>query len=385
MNSRTSWTVGKIIVINTDRLYMRLALREASKGDGRTSPNPAVGAVVVKNGQVVGKGYHRKAGTPHAEVHALRAAGTQARGATLYVTLEPCNHSGRTPPCSQAVLEAGIKRVVAGMGDPNPHVVGNGASFLAQRGIDVTMGVLEEECRRLIRPFLKHSATGLPWVIMKAGMSLDGRIATRTGHSGWITGEESRLQVHRVRDRVDAILIGVGTALADNPALTTRLPRGGRDAVRMVLDTHLRLDPAARILTQSSKAPTWLFCGPQAEPARQRALEAAGAVVHRVGMADDGRVAIPEVLRLVGAANMTALLVEGGGAVHASFLRQRLVDEVMLFVAPLFLGGDGLPLAGPLGVSQVGDGPRLTRVRTRRFGEDVLIRGDLAWADNASG
>jgi diaminohydroxyphosphoribosylaminopyrimidine deaminase/5-amino-6-(5-phosphoribosylamino)uracil reductase len=216
---------------------------------------------------------------------------------------------------------------------------------------------------------------------MKAGSSLDGRIATRIGHSGWITGEQSRRQVHRLRDRVDGILIGVGTALADNPSLTTRLPKGGRDAVRMVLDSHLRLEPTARLLTQSSPAPTWVFCGPHAKSARQRALEAAGAVVHRVGLDDDGRVALLEVLQLVGAANLNTLLVEGGGGVHAAFLRQRLVDEVMLFVAPLFLGGDGLPLAGPLGVSQVGDGPRLRNVRTRRFGEDMLIRGEMAWVE----
>ena len=367
-----------------DSQYMRLALREARKGEGRTSPNPAGGAVIVRAGQVVGKGYHHQAGTPHAEVHALRGAGPQGRGATLYVTLEPCNHTGRTPPCSEAVLAAGIKRVVVGMADPNPRVAGNGARYLMQHNIPVTMGVLEAECRRLNRPFLKHIVSGLPWVIMKAGASLDGRIATRTGHSGWITGEQSRQQVHRLRDKMDAILIGVGTALVDDPALTTRLPRGGRDAVRLVLDTHLRLDPAARLITQSSPAPTWVFCGPEAKPARQRALEAAGTVVHRVGLDDDGRVALPEVLRLVGAARMNTLLVEGGAAVHAAFLLQRLVDEVMLFVAPLFLGGDGLPLAGPLGVSQVDDGPRLTRVTTRRFGEDVLIRGDLAWADTAS-
>jgi diaminohydroxyphosphoribosylaminopyrimidine deaminase/5-amino-6-(5-phosphoribosylamino)uracil reductase len=368
-------------VTNTDCQYMRLALREARKGEGRTSPNPAVGAVVVRNGQVVGKGYHHQAGTPHAEVHALRAAGQQAKGATLYVTLEPCNHTGRTPPCSHAVHDAGIQRVVVGMGDPNPHVLGNGASYLIEHGIPVTMGVLESECRQLIRPFLKHSATGLPWVIMKAGSSLDGRIATRTGHSGWITGEQSRRQVHRLRDRVDGILIGVGTALADNPSLTTRLPKGGRDAVRMVLDSHLRLEPTARLLTQSSPAPTWVFCGPHAKPARQRALEAAGAVVQRVGLDNDGRLAMLEVLQLVGAANLNTLLVEGGSGIHGAFLRQRLVDEVMLFVAPLFLGGDGLPLAGPLGVSQVGDGPRLTNVRTRRFGEDMLIRGEVAWVE----
>lgn len=361
--------------MNDDLFFMRLALREARKGVGRTSPNPAVGAVVVKDGRVVGKGYHKKAGTPHAEIHALNAAGTKAAGATIYVTLEPCNHTGRTPPCSQAVLAAGIRRVVIGMSDPNPLATGGG-DFLAGQGLEVTRGVLAEECAAINRPFVKYVTSGLPWVIMKAGMSLDGRIATHTGHSGWITNAQSRAAVHRLRNRVDAILIGVDTALADDPSLTTRLARGhGRDPLRVVLDTNLRLPATAKMLLQESAAPTWIFCGPRPDPAKVRALEAAGAVVKAVALAADGRLELTAVLRELAAQQLTSVLVEGGGSVHGAFLREGLVDEVNLYLAPCFIGGDGVPVVGPMGIDTVQGARRLNAMRTRRFGDDLLIEG----------
>ena len=359
-----------------DLAFMKLALREARKGVGRTSPNPAVGAVVVRDGTVVGKGYHRKAGTPHAEVHALRAAGLQAAGATLYVTLEPCNHTGRTPPCTRAILAAGIRRVVAGMRDPNPHVAGRGCDFLAGQGIEVVHGILAPECEEINRPFIKHVTTGRPWVILKAGASLDGRIATRTGQSGWITNEWSRREVHRLRDRVDAILVGAGTARCDDPSLTTRLPgRRGRDPLRVVLDPTLRLDPKAKLLTQSSPAPTWLFCAPGADERRRAALAAAGAVVKPVPEPAPGRLDLAAVLAELGRAGATSLLVEGGGRVHGSFLRAGLADEIYLFLAPRFLGADGVPVVDMPGPETVGDGPRLTVHRIRRFGDDLLVIG----------
>ncbi|HSR36492.1 MAG TPA: bifunctional diaminohydroxyphosphoribosylaminopyrimidine deaminase/5-amino-6-(5-phosphoribosylamino)uracil reductase RibD [Desulfurivibrionaceae bacterium] len=363
----------------TDFDYMRLALAEAKKGLGRTSPNPAVGAVVVRNGTVVGKGYHRRAGTPHAEVHALNASGAKAKGATIYVTLEPCNHTGRTPPCTQAILASGIRQVVIGMADPNPWVNGGGAEYLAAQGISVTSGVLEAECRAINRPFIKHTTTGLPWVILKAGMSLDGRIATVTGHSSWITGKQSRLHVHRLRDRSDAILVGVGTALADDPSLTARLPgRRGRDPVRVVLDTELRLPATAKMLTQQSASRTMIFCGPQPAAQKVAALETAGALVRPVALARDGGLDLKLVLRQLGSEGITSVLVEGGGTVHGALLRGGLVDEVQLFVAPIFIGADGVPVVGGQGVSVVDQAPRLTEVRTRRFGDDVLIEGLLA-------
>jgi len=355
---------------------MALALREAKKGIGRTSPNPAVGAVVVKDGQVVGRGYHRKAGTPHAEIHALNHAGGAAAGATIYVTLEPCNHTGRTPPCTRAILAAGIRRVVIGMADPNPVATGGG-DFLAGEGVEVTRGVLVEECEAINRPFIKYVTTGLPWVIMKAGMSLDGRIATRTGHSGWITNDRSRAVVHRLRDRVDAILVGIGTALADDPSLTTRLARGrrGRDPLRVVLDTNLRLSPAAKMLRQQSHAPTWIFCGPNPDNGRKQALEATGAKVKSVPLTADNGLDLSAVLRELGDQQLPSVLVEGGGRVHGAFLRQGLVDEVNLFVAPCFIGGDGVEVVGPMGIDTVQGALRLKTMRTRRLGGDLLIEG----------
>lgn len=367
--------------MNTDQEYMRLALAEAKKGVGRTSPNPAVGAVVVRNGKVVGKGYHRKAGTPHAEVHALNAAGVKAKGATIYVTLEPCNHTGRTPPCTAAILQSGIRRVVIGMADPNPWVNGGGADYLAGQGLSVVRGVLEAECRAINRPFVKHTTTGLPWVIMKAAVSLDGRIATASGHSNWITGKAARHYVHQLRDRVDAILVGIGTALADDPSLTTRLSGSrGRDPLRVVLDSTLRLPATAKMLTQESASRTMIFCGPQPAAGKVTALEAAGALVRPVALHRSGGLELKLVLRQLANEGITSVLVEGGGQVHGALLRAGLVDEVKMFVAPLFIGGDGLPVVDAQGVTVVSQARRLHEVRTRRFGDDVLIEGLIAGA-----
>lgn len=358
-----------------DRPFMQQALRLAKKALGRTSPNPLVGAVVVKDGEVVGQGYHKKAGTPHAEIHALRAAGEQARGATIYVTLEPCNHTGKTPPCTKAILEYGIARVVVGMVDPNPLVGGSGCRFLESQGVEVVGEVLAAECRDINRPFIKHISTGLPWVIMKAGCSLDGRIAAADGRCAWITGEESRREVHRLRDRVDAILVGVDTAINDDPSLTTRLPgRKGHDPLRVVLDSALRLSPRAHMLKQESAAQTWVFCGARADKNKRQALEGAGATVVEVAE-NGGRLDIHAVLAVLGKAGHTSLLVEGGSAVHTSFLQEGLVDQVSLFMAPLFLGNGSIPVVGNLAISDVGEGRRFQTSRVKRFGSDVLVEG----------
>lgn len=362
---------------------MRLALQEAGKGQGRTSPNPCVGAVIVRDDTVVGRGYHRKAGTPHAEVNAIAAAGAAARGATMYVTLEPCNHSGRTPPCTRAVLAAGISRVVVGMSDPNPAVAGGGGSFLASQGIEVETGVLEEQCRALNRGFIKHAATGLPWVVMKAGMSLDGKITFKRGRAGQITGEQSRLFTHRLRDTLDAILIGVDTALIDDPSLTTRLPDGaGRDPLRVILDTTLRLAPQAAMLRQRSDAATWVFCGTDAPTAREEQLAGAGAVIRRVGRDERGRLDLVEVLRYLGRADITSVLVEGGATVHGSMLRQELVNQAYLFVAPFFIGRPGTPLVGDYAINDENGGLRLTDIELCHLGDDVLIQGLVMPADD---
>jgi diaminohydroxyphosphoribosylaminopyrimidine deaminase/5-amino-6-(5-phosphoribosylamino)uracil reductase len=293
------------------------------------------------------------------------------------VTLEPCNHTGKTPPCTQAILASGIKRVVVGMLDPNPLVAGGGCQTLAAQGLEVTQGVLAEECYSLNRPFSKHITTGLPWVIMKAGMSLDGRLALASGQCSWITNEQSRRQVHRLRDRVDAILIGSETALCDDPALTTRVVAGrrGRDPLRVILDTALRLPPTAKMLQQASSAPTWIFCGPDADVKRAEPLIGAGAVIKQVRLDDAGQLDLGAVLCELGRAQLTSVLVEGGSRVHTAFLRANLVDEVNIFMAPIFIGNDGVPLVDSLGLQQIAEAPRFSTTKVRRFGNDVLIEG----------
>jgi diaminohydroxyphosphoribosylaminopyrimidine deaminase/5-amino-6-(5-phosphoribosylamino)uracil reductase len=359
---------------NDDRKYMELALSLAKKGLGRTSPNPCVGAVIVRDGVVVGKGYHRRAGTPHAEINAIADAGEACTGATIYVTLEPCNHTGRTPPCSRAVVAAGLKRVVIGMADPNPLARG-GAAFLRDQGLEVELGILENECRRINYPFLKHSVSGLPWVVMKAGMSLDGRISRRRGHGGAITGPESKKLVHELRDRMDAILIGIGTALIDDPSLTTRLPEGGRDPLRVVLDSQLKLSPGAKMVRQRSAAATWVFCGLQASEERQRQLERAGVVIHRVEADPQGGLKLAQVLQLLGSFDITSVLVEGGAGIHGSFWRASLVDQVLLFTAPYFIGDGGTPLVEGYRVGDQGVPITLAELTTEPVGQDLLVQG----------
>lgn len=360
-----------------DEIFMQMALAEAVRGLGRTSPNPCVGAVVVRDGEVVGRGYHRKAGTPHAEVHALTDAGERSRGATIYVTLEPCNHTGRTPPCSRAILEAGIRRVVIGMLDPH-GLAGGGAAFLASRGLEVTTGILEKRCREINYPFIKHVTTGLPWVVMKAAMSLDGRISYLPGGGGRITGPEAGHSVHRLRDRFDAILIGVATARIDNPSLTTRLEGAkGRDPLRVVLDSNLSLSPEAHFFKLDSPAQTWIFCRAEAPAEKEQRLAKAGAVVHRVASDGEGRLIPEEVLKVLGRSDITSVLVEGGSRIHGSFLGHSLVDQVYLFMAPFFIGDQGTPLLQGYSFPATGEPLRLRDMTVERVGEDVLIQGLL--------
>lgn len=364
-------------VVDIDSNYMRMALWEAKKGMGKTSPNPSVGALVVKKGKIVGRGYHKKAGTPHAEIHALQQAGPKAKGATLYVTLEPCNHTGRTSPCTEAVLQANIAHVVIGMLDPNPHVAGGGADYLASKGLTVVSGVLEQECREINLPFIKHATTGLPWVILKAGMSIDGRISALAGQATSITGKESLQRAHVLRNQADAILVGIDTVLTDNPSLTTRLHGSGegRDPLRVVLDADLRLPRKAKMLQQDSTAQTWIFCRRDADKKRRKELESSGAVVKTVPVAARGILDLKAVLTELGQAQVTSILVEGGSKVHGSFLEAELVDQLFLFVAPIFLGEQGVPLATFSGSGTRKALSRFKIIKTRRYGEDVLIEG----------
>lgn len=358
-----------------DTYYMRLALREAKKGIGRTSPNPSVGAVIVKDDTVIARGYHKKAGTPHAEIHALRAAGDNARGATMYVTLEPCNHTGRTPPCSHAVAAAGITRVVVGMEDPNPLVDGTGITYLRERNIAVTSGVLERECRAINYPFIKHITTGLPWIVMKAGVSLDGRLNYQQGKSGWITGPESKRKVHRFRDMYDAILVGSGTARIDDPSLTTRLPgKGGRDPVRVILDRTLSLSVDAKAFGSDSAAPAWVFCADEAPQSRLEGLEQKGVKVFRVGCKGD-TLDLQKVFLCLGQNGVTSVLVEGGGTLHGAMLAERLYDCAHLFLAPVFAGDAGTPLVAGYSVEDRENAISLKEINYRRLGDDILISG----------
>jgi diaminohydroxyphosphoribosylaminopyrimidine deaminase/5-amino-6-(5-phosphoribosylamino)uracil reductase len=352
--------------------FMRSALREAAKGAGRTSPNPAVGALVVRGGRVVARGHHARAGGPHAEVVAIRAAGARARGAELYSTLEPCDHFGKTPPCSAAILEAGIRRVVVGSADPNPLVSGRGVARLRRAGVEVVEGVLRDECDALNAPWFTFIREGRPFVTLKAAVTLDGRIATRTGDSRWVTGEAARLWVHRLRDQVDAVLVGAGTARADDPRLTTRLPRGrGRDPIRVVLDTALRLPPRLALLRPRSPAPTIVA------HASRRARKVPGGVELLRCRRGKGGVDLRDLLARLAARGVTHLLVEGGARVHARFIEEGLVDRAAILVAPKLVGADGVPLLASPGPARMRDAVPLLDLQVERIGDDVLFLGRL--------
>ena len=296
--------------MNDDVRYMKRALALAKRGVGRTSPNPAVGCVIVRDGAIVGSGWHKKAGTPHAEVHALQMAGDLARGAQVYVTLEPCCHTGKTPPCSQALIRAGVSRVVIGMGDPNPRVSGGGITELRAAGIDITCGVLEEQCRQINLPFIKQITTGLPYVTYKCAMTLDGKIATCTGASRWISGEESRTYVHRMRARSDAVMVGVDTVIADDPELTVRHVRG-HNPLRVVVDSRLRTPESVRVLTDTKAAGT-LIATVESNPRVHLRYLKQGAIVLAC-REDHGRVSMEDLLFKLGGMGIQSVLLEGGG------------------------------------------------------------------------
>jgi diaminohydroxyphosphoribosylaminopyrimidine deaminase/5-amino-6-(5-phosphoribosylamino)uracil reductase len=358
---------------------MGLALELAAKGTGTTSPNPMVGALVVSNGKVVGRGHHRRPGGPHAEIEALESAGALAKGADLYVTLEPCNHTGKTPPCTEAIINAGISRVVSAMTDPNPHVAGGGHRRLSDAGIIVVTGVCKDDARRLNEAFATHVQTGKPLVLLKIAATLDGRIATRTGDARWVSGEQSRQFVHRLRHRVDAIMVGVGTVIADNPSLTTRIDgEAGIDPVRIVLDTHLSIPENARLLHLDSPARTLVVTGGSVDPERRRRILATGASVISTDTADRG-IHLPRLLERLGDDNITSLLIEGGSRVAASALSANIVDRLYLFLAPKFLGGDdGVPLFGGPGPALMKDCHPIEGMTFRRIGEDILLEGTFS-------
>ena len=362
-----------------DTVFMRQALREARKGLGRTSPNPCVGAVIVRDGNIVARGYHQKAGAPHAEINALRKAKNDVRGATMYVTLEPCNHTGRTPPCSHALVQAGIGRVVVGMEDPNPLVDGTGVDYLRAHGVEVTAGVLEEECRCLNLPFIKHITTGMPYLAMKAGISLDGKLNYRQGHGGRITGAESQRKTHRLRNTYDAIMVGGATVRIDDPALTTRLPgRKRRDPLRVILDPSLTVSPAAKVFAGNAGGYAWVFCSEDADGRKKRVLLEHGVQVTAVPRKGRG-LDLQAVCRQLGRAGILSVLVEGGAALHGAMIADRLYDYAYLFTAPLFAGEEGVALLSGLSIVGRESAPFLAHPRYRRLGDDMLVEGRLVY------
>ncbi len=364
-------------MVREDEHWMRRALRLAEKGRGRTSPNPMVGAILVKGSKVVGEGYHAKAGEAHAEIVALERAGEEARGATLYLNLEPCAHYGKTPPCAPRVVEEGVGRVVIGMEDPNPLVKGKGIEILRGAGLDVEVGILEKECRRLNEAFCKYILQKVPFVILKVAATLDGKIATRNGDSKWISGEASRRLVHRLRNQVDGILVGIGTVLRDNPLLTTRI-RGGRDPYRIVLDSRLRIPEEAKVIGTS---PSKVIIAATELASRERIekLEKRGV---RILFLDskEGRVDLKSCLSKLGEMGIMSLLVEGGSQVNGSFLDEALIDKLILFLSPRVIGDQQAPgIFGGRGGSNLQEAVAIKEMKPKRIGEDILLQGYLEW------
>jgi diaminohydroxyphosphoribosylaminopyrimidine deaminase/5-amino-6-(5-phosphoribosylamino)uracil reductase len=353
-----------------DGRFMAMALALGERGSGRVWPNPAVGCIIVNNGRVVGRGWTEEGGRPHAETVALARAGDAARGATAYVTLEPCANWGRTPPCAKALIDAGIGRVVLGCVDPDPRVNGKGIAWLRQAGLEVTMGCLEAECLRAHRGLYRRIVDGRPMVALKLAQTLDGRIATRSGESQWITSEAARRYGHWLRATHDAILVGSGTALADDPALTCRLPGlESRSPIRIVLDRRLRLPPTSRLVATARDVPLWLLTEAQIDTPEACANSAAGAELIRLHESAP----LEDVLTYLADRGLTRILVEGGALLAAALMRARLVDRLYLFAAPRLIGGDGRAALDALSVDRLAQAPRLHIVEERSLGPDRLL------------
>ena len=354
---------------------MQRAFALARRGQGRVEPNPMVGCVLVRQGRVVGEGYHRRFGGLHAEVEALQACATSPRGATVYVSLEPCCHHGKTPPCTDALINAGVARVVVGLRDPSPLVRGRGIRQLRAAGITVETGVLVDEAAELLAPFLTRVCRGRPYVIAKWAQSLDGKLATRTGHSQWISGEASRRRVHRLRARVDAILVGSGTVKADDPRLTAREVSIRRRAMRVVLDGRLRIPPKCQLVDSAREIPTLVITSPGgAKTPKARRLVTKGVEVI-AGRLRRGRLALDACLKALAKRDATNLLLEGGPTILTAFFEAGLVDEALVFTSPTLIGGSGAPsVLGGRGAPRVDAAVQPRSVETRRSGTDILHR-----------
>ena len=364
-------------MISRDEKYIRRALFIAETLSRYASPNPRVGAVIVRKGRIVGEGVTGPYGGPHAEVVALRKAGSKAKGSTLYVTLEPCSHYGKTPPCVEAVIRSGVRKVVAAMKDPNPLVRGKGFEELRKAGIIIKSGLLEKEAREINEHFVFSMTHHRPWVILKAALSMDGKIASEPGGSKWITGSKARRKAHELRAKVDAILVGRKTAWKDDPSLTVRLPGFRREdgwPLRVLLDSKLRTSPESGLF--KGEARTVVFTSPAATKASEKALVKKGVFVFRVPCRKK-MLSLGAVLRLLNTLQVRSLLVEGGGEVHSSFLREKLVDEVVLFIAPKLLGKKALGWAGVDGNKNLISSPTLKQRRLEWAGVDLMLTGKM--------
>ena len=358
----------------TDRDYMERAIMLAQKGMGWTAPNPMVGAVIVKDGRIIGEGWHRRCGDLHAERNAIASLTESAEGATIYVTLEPCCHHGRTPPCTDAIIENKIARVVIGSGDPNPKVAGKGAAILRDHGIEVIEGFLADECDSINPEFFHYITTGLPYVAVKYAMTLDGKIAARTGASKRITGETARKHGHSLRGRYEAILAGIGTVIADDPMLNCRLD-GAHQPLRVIVDSHLRISTDSKIIRSAKEYPTLIACA-DPDPGKAKALEESGAEVISLP-ADDGRVDLPGLMAELGRREISSVLAEGGGEIHESLISNGCADHVYAYIAPLIMGGRDArtPVEG-LGADSPDTAAHLINRKITQLDEDILLEFD---------
>jgi diaminohydroxyphosphoribosylaminopyrimidine deaminase / 5-amino-6-(5-phosphoribosylamino)uracil reductase len=363
--------------VDLDQRYMDQALRLAARGIGRTRPNPVVGCLIVANGRVVGRGFHPKAGEPHAEIFALREAGEKARGATAYVTLEPCSHTGRTPPCAEALIKAGVNRVVTAMTDPNPQVSGRGIQMLATAGIKTTTGIRENEAQTLNRPFVTWITQDRPMLTLKMAASLDGKTATRTGESQWITGPDARQRVQSMRNRHDLVMVGIGTVLADNPRLNCRIP-GGRDPIRLVVDSNLRIPKQATIFKSSSTAPLLVATLKKNHPEQIKKLADRNVQVILCKENKTGQVDLVDLMKQLGKLEITSVLSEAGGILSDGLLNAGVVDRLALFLAPKLIGGQEAPgLLKGLGIDRLAQARKIADLTVTTVGSDLLLEGSL--------
>jgi diaminohydroxyphosphoribosylaminopyrimidine deaminase/5-amino-6-(5-phosphoribosylamino)uracil reductase len=354
---------------------MRMAIRLAGKGIGKTSPNPMVGTIIVKNGKIIGRGYHKKCGDYHAEINAINSVKGSIRGSTFYVTLEPCSHYGRTPPCVDTLIKKGMRRVVIGTLDPNPEVNGKGIKILRSKGIKVDVGILDTECRQLNEHYFKFIKTGIPYVTVKYAQTLDGRIATKTGDSQWISCEESRKYVHVLRSTNDCVMVGAGTVTADNPQLTVRHVKG-KNPLRIIVDSKLRIPIKSSVLTDDNLHLTIITTTSKAPARKITTIKKLGAEVLVVKKERNGRVSLSSLLKELGKKKIMSVLVEGGSEIITSLLKANLVDKMIIPIAPMIIG-KGLEAIGDLNINKMKDAIKFSSFKTIKKGDDIIFEGTI--------